>query len=281
MGDNTYTDICWLPLIMFINQLFFFHICFDAFHSRLGSFRCMVGNIVQIMGNIMTTTTLWKLRYNASWMGNPVTIFAMGNHFVFILMTGCAADVMMFGLVGHQQIKGLLVTARTLFGIRILIIGNFQRHVSFMAILAVCLNHRRGMPFMTTHAFWHSPMFGVTGGAVHGAMMALELIELDLLWFMAGQARRGKIFGKTEFKRGMWIGMALQTFSKLIMALTAVTFAALRDYFHDVGRMPFVTVRTCNLGFMGSAFFGNILSRFGMTFDTIAACKLRDWPFCR
>jgi hypothetical protein len=224
----------------------------------------MVGNIVQIMGNIMTTTTLWKFRYDASWMGNPVTIFAMGDHFVFILMTGCATDVMMFGLVGHQQVKGLLVTARTLFGIRILIIGNFQGHVRFM----------------TTHAFWHSPMFSVTGGAVHGAVMALELIELDLLWFMAGQARRGKIFGKAEFKRGMWIGMALQTSCKLVMALTAMTFAALRDYFHDVGRMPFVTVRTCHLGFMGPAFFGNILRRFGMTFDTIAACKLLYWSFC-
>ncbi len=275
MGANTSTDMCWLPLIMFVNELFFFHIRLAAFHIRLdirrGRFRSMFGNIVQIMGNIMTTTTLWKFRYDAGWMGNPMTIFAVGNRFVFILMTGCAADVMMFGLGGHQQVKGLFVTARTLFGIRILIIGNFQGHVRFMAILAVCLNHRRRMSLMTTHAFWNEPMFGVTGGAVKGAVMALELIELDLLWFMAGQARRGKIFGQVEFKRGVWIGMALQTSCKLIMALAAVTFAALRYYVFDIGGMSDMTVCTCHLGFMGPAFFGNILRCFCVTFDAVAA----------
>ena len=118
-------------------------------------------------------------------------------------------------------------------------------------------------------------MFAVTGGAVHGAVEALELIELDLLWLMAGQARRGKIFGQAEFKGGMRIGMALQASFKLVMALSAVALAALRYYLHDVGRMSRMAVHAGHAGFMGAAFFCDILRRLGMTFDAVTLCQRR------
>jgi hypothetical protein len=118
-------------------------------------------------------------------------------------------------------------------------------------------------------------MFGVTGSAVHGAVKTLELIELDLLRLMAGQTRRGEIFSQGEVKGSMRIGMTLQASFKFIMALPAVTLAALGYNFQDVGRMSRVTVHTAHCGFMGPAFFSNIFRRFGVTFNTVAACQDR------
>lgn len=146
-GRQHRTYACCLPLIIFVNRLFFYSwlgsldLRLGGLDLRLGGFCLMVGNIIQIMGNIMTTTAFWKFRNDARSMRNAVAIFTAGNHFVFVLMTGYATDVMMFGLVGHQQIKGLFVTACTLLGIQILAIGNFQGHVRLMATLAVCLDH--------------------------------------------------------------------------------------------------------------------------------------------
>jgi len=71
-------------------------------------------------------------------------------------------------------------------------------------------------------------MFAVTGSAVHGAVETLELIELDFLWLMTGQAWCGKILGQAELKGGMGIGVALQASFKFVMALSAVALTALR-----------------------------------------------------
>ena len=132
---------------MSVNLLFLYswlgglYLGLGGLHLRLGSFRPMVGNIVQVMGNVMATATFREFRYDAGGMRHSVTIFTAGNHFVFILMTGYAAEITMLGLVGRQQVKGLVVAAFTLFGFQVLAKGNRQGHMSLMAIFAVCLDH--------------------------------------------------------------------------------------------------------------------------------------------
>jgi len=106
---------------MFINLLFLYswfgglYLRLGGLHRRLDSFRPMVSNIVQIMGNVMATATFREFCYDAGGMRHSVTIFTAGDHLVFILMTGYAAEVTMLGLVGRQQVKGLVVAALTLF----------------------------------------------------------------------------------------------------------------------------------------------------------------------
>jgi hypothetical protein len=126
------------------------------------------------------------------------------------------------------------------------------------------------MSLMAIHAGRGCSVFGVTGGAVHGAVEALELVELDFLLLMAGQAGCGEILGQTEFKRGMGVGMTFQASFQLVMAFSAVALAALRNYFHDVGRMSGMTIYAGYAGFMGAAFFLNIFGGLGVAFNTVA-----------
>ena len=67
------------------------------------------------MGNAVAVSAVRELGHDAGCVWHTVTILALGNHLVFLQMTGYAEERLVFRLAGNEHVISLGVTGSTLF----------------------------------------------------------------------------------------------------------------------------------------------------------------------
>ena len=97
--------------------------------------------MVQVVGDVVTHAAFRELGHHGSRMRNTVAILTLGNHFVFCLVAGHAENRFMLGGAVGEQVVGFLVTRCAQFGLGFTAIGNHERHVGLVTLLAVGLTH--------------------------------------------------------------------------------------------------------------------------------------------
>ena len=117
----------------------------------------------------------------------------------------------------------------------------------------------------------------VAEAASQSGVFALDLLQLDDLLSMTGEALNGDVIGQFDDFRGMRIVVAAQTAGKTVVRFAAVALAAGRDDFFDCWRMAGMAILAADLGFVGAAIGSNRLRRCRVTFGAIGIAQNRLW----
>ena len=120
-------------------------------------------------------------------------------------------------------------------------------------------------------------MHVVAEAACKGGVFALDLLQLDDLLSMAGEALISDVVGKLYDFWCMRVIVAPQTAGKIVVRFTAVALAAGRDDFFNGRWMAGMTILAADLGFVGAAIGSNRLRCRRVTFDAIGIAQYRLW----
>ena len=125
--------------------------------------------------------------------------------------------------------------------------------MGLMTTLAISCGHVAAVRLVALGTKRNFAMGAVAEAACQSGMLAFDLLQLDNLLGMAGEALIGDIVGKFDDFRGMRIVVTAQTGGKVIMRFAAVTLAADRDDFFNRRRMTGVTINAADRGFVSTA----------------------------
>lgn len=148
---------------------------------------------VQVMGCPMALTALREsLVHGRGVRFCAMAALALRDHSMFLLMTGGAFHLGMFGRALFEFFIGCGMASRAILGGNISRVGDVLRRVGLVAGKAIFLRLPFGMGRMTVGAVGDKAVpFPVAGGAGHVGVLADLLLQLGHLLAMATQARLG------------------------------------------------------------------------------------------
>lgn len=149
--------------------------------------------------------------------------------------------------------------------------------MGLVTTFAIGCGHFGAMRLMALGTERNLAMSIVAEAAGQCGVLALDLLQLDDLLRMAGEALIGDIIGQFDNFRGMRIVVATQTAGKVVVRFAAVALAAGRDDFSYRRWMAGMTILAADLGFVGAAIGSNRLRCCRVAFDTIGIAQLRLW----
>lgn len=147
-------------------------------------------------------------------------------------------------------------------------VGHYLRHVCLVALAAVSRSHFRRVRLVALRARRFLAVYIMAGGTEQRRMLALVLLELLDLRFMAGQTCLCYIAAKSYFQRCMRIFVAAQTIFKFIMWLAGMALIAFRNVVLHRGWMPDMTARATN-SLMFATACCYVSRRICVTFGTV------------
>lgn len=147
--------------------------------------------------------------------------------------------------------------------------------MGLVTAFAIACAHVGAMRFVALGTQRNLAMHIVAETAGQRGVLALDLLQLDDLLGMAGEALISNIIGQFDDFRGMRIVVATQTSGKIVMRFATVALVAGRDDFLDRRWMPGMTILTTNLGFVGAAISGNRVRCCRVAFNTIGIAQRR------
>lgn len=228
--------------------------------------------LVQVMGRPMALTALRKsLVHGRGVRFCSMTALALRDHPVFLLMTGGAFQLGMFGRALFEFFIGRGMAARAISGGNISRVGDVFRRVSLVAGKAIFLRLTFGMGRMTVGAVGNKAVpLPVAGGAGHGGVLADILLQLGHLLAMATQARLGNSRGNRHHQRSMRVAVAANTPLQLEVGGVGMAGTAFRDDILGFGRMADMAVHAAYFFLVRSPCLGNVQGRLVMAFYAVS-----------
>lgn len=177
----------------------------------------------------MTVAALGEAGHHTGWMRYSMTALAGRYRLVLVLMAGNAQYGFVLGIAAGKHLKRTLMAGGTHFVRCIRCHEHGCRHMRLMAFFALGGNHIRAVRFMALRTERDFAMDTVAETAGQIGMLALNLLQLDNLRGMAGQALIGDIVGQLDDFGGMRIVMAPQTTAQVVVGLAGMALATGRD----------------------------------------------------
>ncbi len=221
------------------------------------------------MGNAVAVAALGKLGKHAGRVRRAVAALALRNHLVLGLVARHAAQVLMLEGAGREELIGCLMASGTVFGRGLVAVSHCQRHVSLVALLAVCLSHLLGVGLVTLDALRNLSVGIVTEGACKSSVLALVFTKLDDLLGVTGQARICEIASHLDYQRSMRVAVATITTGEFIVRLPFVALAAKRDDLLDCGGMAVVAILAAYGGLVLCAVCSDVGRCLGVTLHAV------------
>ncbi len=222
------------------------------------------------MGDVMAIPAFGEASQHAGRMRRAVAALAGGHSLVLLFVTGHAGNVLVLCISLAMQIKGLLVACGTHLVRRVGGISDSCRHVGLVTALALCYGHLGAVRFVALCTERDLAMNIVTETASQVGVFALDLLQLDNLLGVAGEALIGDVVGQFDDLGRMRVIVTAQAAGQVVVRFVAVALAAGRDDLF-VGRgMPVMTILAADAGFVGAAIGGYSLRGCRVALDAIS-----------
>jgi len=197
-----------------------------------------------------------------------VAILANRYRLVLFLVAECARKVLMLDLAGIEHGQDTTVTGAAVFRRRGVSIGDDFRHMRLVTLFAVSNDHFSRMRFVALGALRDLAVNVMAVRTILCGMFALELLELFVLFCVAGKTCVGNFTGKGDVQRRMRVPMTAKTAFKLEMGFPHMALIALGNRLLDRRRMAGMTARTTNI-LVFSARGCYVSRRSGMAFHAV------------
>lgn len=231
--------------------------------------------MVQVMCDVVAIAALGEAGQHAGRMWCAVAALASRHSLMLVFVTGYTGNSLMLCIAGNKMIECLLVAGCAHLVGCVGCIGNSSRHMRLVAALALGSAHIRAVRFMTLGTLWDFTVHVVAETASQIGVLALNLLQLDDLLGVAGQALFGDVVGQFDDLRGMRVVVATEAVCQLVVRLAFMTLAAQRDDLLDGRRMAGVAILTGYICFVGSTICSNSLGCGRMAFGTIGVAEGR------
>lgn len=204
-------------------------------------------------------------------MRYAVAVCTLLYGFVFIRMTSRTGKVVVFRCVCLKQGHCILMASAAIMRRGLRRVGDYERHMNWMAGLAGLKVHVCGVFVVTIHANGDYPVPCVTLVTWQIRVSTGMILYFLALLCVTGEARSGKFALQGNIQGGMRVGMAASAVLQFIMGFVSMTHAALWNSTGSCGRMFNVAVLTSNFGLVFGPFFCN---RLRLLRVTIAALRI-------
>jgi len=186
----------------------------------------------QVVWILVTIQTTLKVLHHWFRMGNPMTILALGQVAMFILVTEGTLELGMLGLASRKHRRNFIMTGPAEPVGNVLPVPDVQGLVRIMTGYTILKFLFLEMGVMALHTVGDVAMFTVmTDRAVKGPMRTGIVLDLTDLTGMTGVTNGNIIVAKDNMQGLMWILMTAQAFLfDLKMRASPVTLGAFGDH---------------------------------------------------
>ena len=225
--------------------------------------------MVQLVRDTVAVATLGETRHHAGRVRHSMTALTRWNRLVFVLVAGNTEYVLVFCITAGKHLERALMAGCThLVGC----IGRHEyrrRHMRLVAFFTLRSNHVRTVWFVALRTERNLAVNSMAEAARQTAVLALDLLQLDVLFGMTGQTLFGDVVGQLDDLGGMRVVVAAKTAGQVVVRLAGMALAAGRDNLSFGRRMTCMAILAANTRFVRSAAGCNVGRRSSMTLDAV------------
>ena len=232
--------------------------------------------MIQFVGNIVAVAAFGEACHYTGRVRHTVAALTGRNHLVLVLVTGNTQQVPMFCITAGKGLVRTLMAGGTHLVWRVGRHVNRRRHMGLVTFFALGGGHFRAVRLVTLGTERDLAVNIVAEGTRQRGMLALDLLQLDDLLGMAGQALVSDIVCQLDYLGGMRVGVAAQTVGQVVMSLAGVALAAGRNNLFHQRRVAGMAVLTIETRLVGATIGGDICRCSRMTLVAVrnGQCRL-------